>query len=247
MPARRIRPVLIWLCSTFVCPTELIAFNDRLKEFHDLNTTVYGVSVDSEYSHLAWMKLPRKEGGLAPFQMPLIADLNKQMSRTFGVLHDETVALRGLFIMDPEGVVRSATINDLQIGRSVDETLRLVKAIQFTDKHGEVCPANWTPGAKTVHTTLPILSPLALNTALLWARSRLIPGTLWTTLAPCNGAGAIIIILVGKSNVVWRREINITLWLRQNKRRSGRVPEINNCRTVAWRPLACHWAAPWTH
>lgn len=138
------------LYSTFVCPTELTAFNDRANEFAELGAKVYGVSVDSEYSHLAWAKQPRKEGGLAPFQLPLIADLNKQMSRAFGVLHDESVALRGLFIMDPSGVVRSATVNDLPIGRSVDETLRILKAVQFNDKHGEVCPANWTPGAKTV-------------------------------------------------------------------------------------------------
>lgn len=133
-----------------MCPTELTAFNDRMGEFHELGAQVYGVSVDSEYSHLAWSRMPRKEGGLAPFSLPLIADLDKSMSRAFGVLHDESVALRGLYIMDPKGIVRSATINDLPIGRSVDETLRLLKAIQFTDKHGEACPANWTPGAKTV-------------------------------------------------------------------------------------------------
>lgn len=111
---------------------------------------VYGVSVDSEYSHLAWSKLPRSEGGLAPCKLPLIADLDKSITKSFGILHDNSVALRGLFIMDPTGLVRSATVNDLPIGRSVDEALRVVKAIQFVDQHGEVCPANWTPGSKTI-------------------------------------------------------------------------------------------------
>lgn len=136
--------------STFVCPTELNAFSDRVGEFHEIGAEVYGISVDSEYSHLAWSQQPRKEGGLAPCNLPLIADLDKSIAVKFGVLHENSVALRGLFIMDPQGTVRSATINDLPIGRSVDETLRLLKAIQFFDQHGEVCPANWAPGAKTV-------------------------------------------------------------------------------------------------
>lgn len=106
--------------------------------------------MDSEYSHLAWSQQARKQGGLHPCALPLISDLDKAIAKKFGVLHEGAVALRGLFIMDPQGVVRSATVNDLPIGRSVDETLRLLKAIQFFDQHGEVCPANWTPGAKTI-------------------------------------------------------------------------------------------------
>lgn len=135
---------------TFVCPTELIAFNDRQEEFSKLNANVVGVSVDSEFSHLKWIQTPRAEGGLAPFSMPLVADLNKKMSQSFGVLHDDSVALRGLFIIDPKNILRHVTINDLPIGRDVDETLRVLQALQFTDEHGEVCPANWRPGKRTM-------------------------------------------------------------------------------------------------
>lgn len=135
---------------TFVCPTELIAFSDRLEEFQNLGAEVVGISVDSEYTHLAWARTPRDQGGLDPIRIPLVADLNKNIARSFGVLHDESVALRGMFILDGKGVVRHSTVNDLGIGRSVDEALRLVQAIQFNDQHGEVCPANWKPGAKSV-------------------------------------------------------------------------------------------------
>jgi peroxiredoxin (alkyl hydroperoxide reductase subunit C) len=135
---------------TFVCPTELIAFSDRAKEFKDLGAEVIGISVDSEYSHLAWANTPRDKGGLSPMNIPLLSDVKKDIARRFGVLWDESVAVRGLFIIDGKGIVRHATINDLPIGRSVDEALRVVQAIQFTDKHGEVCPANWKPGQKTM-------------------------------------------------------------------------------------------------
>jgi peroxiredoxin 3 len=128
---------------TFVCPTEIIAFSDRIKEFKDLNTEVVGVSVDSHFSHLAWTNLPRKQGGIGKIEYPLLADLTKQVSQDYGVLLDAGISLRGLFIIDPNQVVRQVTINDLPVGRSVDETLRLIKAFQFVDKHGEVCPANW--------------------------------------------------------------------------------------------------------
>ena len=109
-----------------------------------------GISVDSEFTHLAWCKTPRADGGLSPMKLPLVADLDKSISRSYGILHDNSVALRGLFIIDPHGVIRHSTVNDLGIGRSVEEAHRLVKAIQFNDKHGEVCPANWKPGSKTV-------------------------------------------------------------------------------------------------
>jgi alkyl hydroperoxide reductase subunit AhpC len=135
---------------TFVCPTELIAFNDRLAEFEKLNASVLGISVDSEYSHLKWVQTPRKEGGLKPFNMPLVSDITKRISKSYGVLHNESVALRGLFIIDPNGVLRHSTINDLPIGRDVDETLRVLQALQFHDEHGEVCPANWRPGSATM-------------------------------------------------------------------------------------------------
>lgn len=135
---------------TFVCPTELCAFSDRASEFAALGADVIGISVDSEFSHLAWSKMKRTEGGLAPLSIPLLSDITKDISRSYGVLFDNSVALRGLFIIDGQGVVRHSTINDLPIGRSVDEVLRVLQAIQFTDKHGEVCPANWTPGQKTM-------------------------------------------------------------------------------------------------
>ncbi|OTF71086.1 thioredoxin-dependent peroxide reductase-like protein [Euroglyphus maynei] len=136
---------------TFVCPTEIIAFNDRLQEFRDLQTEVVAVSVDSHFSHLAWCNTPRKQGGLGDMKMPIIADLTKRISEDYGVLlPDAGIALRGLFIIDTKGIVRQITINDLPVGRSVDETLRLIKAFQYTDKHGEVCPANWQPDRPTI-------------------------------------------------------------------------------------------------
>lgn len=139
---------------TFVCPTEIIAFSDRIQEFKDINVEVIGVSVDSAFSHLAWVNQPRKQGGLGGLSYPLVSDITKSISKDYGVLIEEGenagVALRGLFIINPEGILRQITVNDLPVGRSVDETLRLLKAFQFTDVHGEVCPANWTPGSDTI-------------------------------------------------------------------------------------------------
>lgn len=110
------------------------------------------VSVDSHFSHLAWCNTPRKQGGLGDMKMPIIADLTKKISEDYGVLlPDAGIALRGLFIIDGKGIVRQITINDLPVGRSVDETLRLIKAFQYTDKHGEVCPANWQPDRPTIN------------------------------------------------------------------------------------------------
>uniref|UniRef100_A0A1B6FW33 thioredoxin-dependent peroxiredoxin n=1 Tax=Cuerna arida TaxID=1464854 RepID=A0A1B6FW33_9HEMI len=124
---------------TFVCPTEIIAFSDRIKDFKAINTAVVGVSCDSHFSHLAWINTPRKHGGLGELKYPLLADFNKTIARDYNVLlEDDGVPLRGLFIIDPQGTVRQITVNDLPVGRSVDEVLRLVKAFQFTDKHGEV-------------------------------------------------------------------------------------------------------------
>lgn len=141
---------------TYVCPTEIIAFSEAIKEFKELNTEVLGVSTDSHHTHLAWIRTPRSQGGLGKINFPLLADISKQISRDFGVLvEDETddmygAALRGLFIVDDRGVLRSYTINDDAVGRSVDETLRLIRAFQYADKHGEVCPANWKPGKETI-------------------------------------------------------------------------------------------------
>ncbi|XP_017777793.1 PREDICTED: peroxiredoxin 1-like [Nicrophorus vespilloides] len=136
---------------TFVCPTEIIAFSDRSDEFEKINTQVIGVSTDSHFSHHAWINTPRKQGGLGKMQIPLLADKSMKIARDYGVLDEESgVPFRGLFIIDVKGVLRQITINDLPVGRSVDEVLRLVQAFQFTDEHGEVCPANWKPGKKTM-------------------------------------------------------------------------------------------------
>lgn len=138
---------------TFVCPTEVIAFSDRLNEFKELNTEVVAVSVDSHFSHLAWVNTPRNKGGLGEeTKIPILSDLKKDISLDYGCLaHNGDIALRALYIINPEGVVRQITINDLPVGRSVDETLRLIKAFQFTDVNGEVCPANWQPKSKTIN------------------------------------------------------------------------------------------------
>lgn len=130
-----------------MCPTEIRAFSDRFSEFEKLNVNVVAASVDSEYSHLAWTQQPKELGGLGPMNFPILADITKSISRSYGVLIEKKgIALRGLFIIDPTGVVRQSTINDLPIGRSVDETLRLIQAFQYNEEHGEVCPAGWTPG-----------------------------------------------------------------------------------------------------
>ncbi|XP_037953193.1 peroxiredoxin-2 [Teleopsis dalmanni] len=131
---------------TFVCPTEIIAFSDRIGEFKNLNAEVVGVSVDSHFSHLAWCNTERKSGGLGQLSYPLLSDLTKKISQDYGVLlPNDGISLRGTFLIDPNGVLRQYSINDLPVGRSVDEVLRLIKAFQFVDKHGEVCPANWNP------------------------------------------------------------------------------------------------------
>jgi len=136
---------------TFVCPTEIIAFSDRMDEFAKINTAVVACSVDSPFTHLAWMKTPRTMGGLGPVKYPILSDLTHKISKAYGVyLEDAGVTLRGLFIIDGKGMLRQITMNDLPVGRSVDETLRLVQAFQYTDKHGEVCPAGWKPGSETI-------------------------------------------------------------------------------------------------
>ncbi|MFM7928558.1 MAG: peroxiredoxin [Pirellula sp.] len=135
---------------TFVCPTEIIAFSERVKEFNDLGVEVIGVSVDSHFSHLAWRNVPRDQGGIGPIQYSLVADLDKQIARNYDVLLNDAVALRGLFLIDKEGLVRHQVVNDLPLGRSVDEALRMVQALQFVEKNGEVCPADWKQGKRTI-------------------------------------------------------------------------------------------------
>lgn len=139
---------------TFVCPTEITAFSDHYDQFVKLNAEVIGTSVDSHYSHLAWMNTSRKEGGLGELSYPLLSDLSKNIARDYGVLLDAGIALRGLFIIDPKGVVRYSVVHDLGVGRSVEETLRVLSAFQQLDKTGEVCPANWKPGSDTIKPTI---------------------------------------------------------------------------------------------
>lgn len=121
-----------------MCPTEIIAFSERIKDFEALNASVVGVSVDSHFSHLAWINTPRKAGGLGKLEYPLLSDITKKIASDYDVLiENEGIALRGLFIIDPKGVVRQKSVNDLPVGRSVDETLRLIQAIQHFEEHGE--------------------------------------------------------------------------------------------------------------
>ncbi len=138
---------------TFICPTEIIAFSDRYNEFEDLDTQILAVSVDSEYAHLAWIQTDRKMGGLDEINYPLISDLKKEISTAYNVLDlNLGVALRGLFIIDRSGIVQYATINNLSFGRSVDETLRVLKAIRHVQTNNrEVCPVDWQPGSKTIN------------------------------------------------------------------------------------------------
>lgn len=136
---------------TFVCPTEIIAFSDRVEEFRKIKCEVVAASTDSHFTHLAWVNTPRKEGGLGKMNIPLLADKSGKVARAYGVLDEDTgVPFRGLFIIDGKGILRQITMNDLPVGRSVDETLRLVQAFQYTDEFGEVCPAGWRPGDKTM-------------------------------------------------------------------------------------------------
>ncbi len=135
---------------TFVCPTEIIAFNDRIQDFRSRNAEVLGCSIDSHFSHLAWIRTPREEGGLGGLSYPLISDLTKKISADYGVLTEGGVALRGTFLIDKQGIIRAITIHDLPLGRSVDEALRVLDALQFCEQHGEVCPAEWRKGQPTI-------------------------------------------------------------------------------------------------
>lgn len=138
---------------TFVCPTEITAFSDGYSSFKDIKTEVLGVSIDSEFSHLAWIQTDRKMGGVGDLNYPLVSDIKKEISAAYNVLDPEVgVALRGLFIIDKEGIVQHATVNNLSFGRSVDETLRVLQAIQHVQSHpDEVCPAGWQPGDATMN------------------------------------------------------------------------------------------------
>ncbi len=139
---------------TFVCPSEILAFNKKLNEFKNRNCEVVGVSVDSKFTHLAWKNTKLEDGGIGDIQYPLVSDLNKNIARSYGILFNDAVALRGLFLIDTKGVVRHSVINDLPLGRSVDEAIRMVTALQFVETHGDqVCPANWKEGEEAMKPT----------------------------------------------------------------------------------------------
>ena len=138
---------------TFVCPSEIIAFDREVKKFEALGAVLLGVSVDSQFTHWAWRNTPRDKGGIGEIHYPLVSDLDKKISRAYGVLLNESVALRGLFLIDRKGVVRHELVNDLPLGRSVEEALRVLEALRFTEEHGEVCPANWHRGQDAMKPT----------------------------------------------------------------------------------------------
>lgn len=138
---------------TFVCPSEIIAFANRLKDFHARDAEIIGISVDSHFSHLAWKNTPVEKGGIGNIQFPLVADLTKQIARDYDVLVDESVAFRGTFLIDEKGVVRHQIVNDLPLGRNVDEAIRMVDALKFHEEHGEVCPAGWNKGSEGMQAT----------------------------------------------------------------------------------------------
>lgn len=131
---------------TFVCPSEIIAFNNRLQEFKDRGAEVIGVSVDSHFSHLAWKNTAIDKGGIGQVQYPLVADLTKNIARDYDVLVNEAVALRGTFLINQDGVVCHQVVNDLPLGRNIDEAIRMVDSLKFFQEHGEVCPAGWNKG-----------------------------------------------------------------------------------------------------
>ncbi|MFC1584295.1 peroxiredoxin [Fibrobacterota bacterium] len=136
---------------TFVCPTELHAFQAKSGEFAKRNTQVIGVSTDSHHSHYAWLQTPKSKGGIEGVVYPLVADFTKTISRDYDVLLEESgKAQRGLFLIDKEGIVQHQVVNNLDLGRNVDEVIRMVDALQFTEEHGEVCPANWNKGDRSM-------------------------------------------------------------------------------------------------
>ena len=138
---------------TFVCPSEIIAFSHRAKEFRERGVNIIGVSVDSQFSHFAWRETPVDQGGIGRVDMPLVADITKQIARDYDVLLDDALALRGSFLIDADGTVRHAVVNDLPLGRNIDEMIRMVDTMLFTNEHGEVCPAGWVKGDEGMKAT----------------------------------------------------------------------------------------------
>jgi len=138
---------------TFVCPSEILAFNRQVEDFKAKKCEVLGISVDSVYTHLAWKNTPVDQGGIGPIQFPLVSDISKSISDDYGVLLEDGISLRGLFLIDKDGVIRHELVNDLPLGRNVDEALRVIDALQFFEEHGDVCPANWRPGDEAMKPT----------------------------------------------------------------------------------------------
>ena len=138
---------------TFVCPSEIIAFDKAAKAFKDRNAVLLGVSVDSHFTHLAWRQTPRNKGGIGEVSFPLVSDLDKKIARAYDVLMNDSVAIRGLFLIDTHGMVRHQVVNDLPLGRNVAEALRTLDALQYVEEHGEVCPANWQVGEEAMKPT----------------------------------------------------------------------------------------------
>jgi len=138
---------------TFVCPSEIIAFDKALDRFKEKNCEVIGVSIDSQFTHLAWKSSPVVAGGIGNINYPLVADLDKSISQKYGVLLPEGIALRGTFLIDKEGIIRHMVLNDLPLGRSIEEAIRMVDALQFHEEHGDVCPANWKQGEEGMKPT----------------------------------------------------------------------------------------------
>lgn len=135
---------------TFVCPTEILAYNQKLDEFKKRDAEIIGVSVDSVHSHLAWKKTPVEKGGIGPINYPLVSDLTRSIGRAYDVLLDDTVAIRALFLIDREGIIKHATFNEDALGRNVNETLRMLDALRHCDEHGKVCPANWEKDSQSI-------------------------------------------------------------------------------------------------
>lgn len=138
---------------TFVCPTELRAFSEKAEDFRKLNCELAMCSTDSEHVHWKWISTPKEQGGLGPMNIPVVADRSQKICRSYGILPDDGYALRATFIIDTKNIIRHVSVNDGSVGRSVEEVLRLVEAFQYCDKHGEVCPAGWKKGKKTMKPT----------------------------------------------------------------------------------------------
>ena len=153
---------------TFVCPSEIIAHDHRVSKFKELGVEVVGVSIDSQFSHFAWRETPVEKGGIGRVGFPLVADVKHEITKAYGIEHPAGVALRGSFLIDKAGVVQAQIVNNLPLGREVDEMIRLVEALQFTEQHGEVCPAGWRKGQKGMEPTAEgVASYLAENSAAL--------------------------------------------------------------------------------